>query len=95
MVSCAYMNGFPFFYSPFAPMIVGIFTILFLMMVFVFVLKGYSLWCAARGAQKKWFIALFLINTLGILEVVYLIWFRPKDNATKKETPVTVSSSAP
>lgn len=94
------MDGFPFFYSPFAPMIVGFFTIVFMAAALVVILKGYSLWCAARGGQKWWFIALLLINTLGVLEIVYLIWFRPKQNGgtVKKEaaeTPVTVSSSAP
>ncbi|MDP2655067.1 MAG: DUF5652 family protein [bacterium] len=42
------------------------------------ILKGYALWHAARGSQKGWFIALLVINTLGILEIIYLIWFRPK-----------------
>ena len=90
------MHGLPFLYSPFAPLIVGIFTLLFLMVIFVIVLKGYSLWCAARAGQKWWFIALLVLNTLGILEVVYLIWFRPKNEGVQKhkETPVTVSSSA-
>jgi len=92
------MHGFPLLYSPFAPLIVGVFTIIFLLMVLIFVLKGYTLWLSARAGQKWWFVALFLINTLGILEIVYLIWFRPKNNGIKKEvreTPVTHSSSAP
>ena len=90
------MHGFPFLYSPFAPLIVGIFTLLFLMVIVIIVLKGYSLWCAARAGQKWWFIAILVINTLGVLEVVYLIWFRPKSGTKdgEKETPVTVSSSS-
>ncbi len=95
MLESARMHGFPFIYSPFAPLIVGIFTILFVMMVAVFALKGYALWCAARAGQKWWFVALFIINTLGILEVVYLIWFRPKNGTKHVEEPVVVSSSAP
>jgi methionyl-tRNA synthetase len=42
------------------------------------ILKGYALWYAARAHQKWWFIALLVINTVGILEIIYLIWFRPK-----------------
>lgn len=34
--------------------------------------KGLALWHAARRKEKPWFIALLLINTLGILEIVYL-----------------------
>lgn len=38
-------------------------------------LKGFALWHAARRNEKWWFIALLVINTLGILELVYLIFF--------------------
>lgn len=93
------MQLYPYvFYSPFAPALFkALLPVLVIIALWVLVVKGYALWCAARGGQKRWFIALLLINTLGILEIVYLIWFRPKDSGQKKqeETPVTVSSSAP
>ena len=59
------------------------------------VLKGYSLWYAARASQKWWFIALLIVNTMGILEIVYLIWYRPKSSTQTKEAesaPVHTSS---
>lgn len=34
--------------------------------------KGFALWRAAELKQKYWFLALLLINTLGVLEIVYL-----------------------
>jgi len=37
--------------------------------------KGLALWRAARGHQRYWFIALLVINTLGLLEIVYLVAF--------------------
>lgn len=43
--------------------------------------KGAALWRAARREQKQWFIALLIINTLGILEILYLFVF------TKREVP--------
>ncbi|HHY38827.1 MAG TPA: hypothetical protein GX507_07875 [Clostridia bacterium] len=43
--------------------------------------KGIALWHAARGGQKAWYIALLVINTVGILEIVYLLFFRPKATA--------------
>ena len=55
------------------------------------VLKGLALWHAARGSQKWWFIALLVVNTLGILEIIYLIWFRPVTVA-KESKPVHDSS---
>lgn len=39
--------------------------------------KGAALWYAARNYQKKWFIVLLVpVTTLGILDIVYLLWFR-------------------
>ena len=35
--------------------------------------KGYALWKAARNQHQYWFIALLLINTVGILEIIYLL----------------------
>ncbi len=54
--------------------------------VWTLILKGFALWHAARGSQKWWFVAILLINTLGILEIVYLVWFRP-EASSKKEVP--------
>ncbi len=34
--------------------------------------KGLALWHSARKDQYKWFIALLVINTIGILEIIYL-----------------------
>lgn len=36
--------------------------------------KGVALWRSAGLRQKYWFIALLLINTLGILEIIYLFF---------------------
>lgn len=40
--------------------------------------KGRGLWNAARSEQKGWFVALLLINTVGILEILYLYVFSKK-----------------
>ncbi len=37
--------------------------------------KGYALWRASQRKEVGWFIALFLINTLGVLEILYLFIF--------------------
>ncbi len=43
-----------------------------LILIWVLVWKGWALWKAAQLEQKWWFLAILLINTLGILEIVYL-----------------------
>ena len=37
--------------------------------------KGAALWRAARAGQTAWFVALLLINTLGLLEIVFLRFY--------------------
>jgi hypothetical protein len=69
-------------YAPFAPSFAtgfafGLLPILALAAVWTIILKGFALWHAARNGQKWWFIALLIVNTLGILEIVYIVWFRP------------------
>ena len=40
--------------------------------VWTLIWKGLALWRSAELRQKWWFVALLVINTLGILEIVYL-----------------------
>ena len=61
-------------------------------LVFVIVLislKGYALWHAARRSERWWFIAILVLNTIGILELAYLLfvvgkWHKFADNGTSK-----------
>lgn len=47
--------------------------------------KGVALWRAAKNGHKRWFIALFLLNTLAILEIVYIFYFSKPKNAEAKK----------
>ena len=41
--------------------------------------KGLALWRASRNKHKIWFIVLLIINTAGVLEILYyFIWGKPK-----------------
>ena len=44
--------------------------------------KGVALWKAARNGHKKWFVALFLVNTMAILEIIYIFYFSKERKAT-------------
>jgi len=48
------------------------------LVMWTFYWKGHALWTAARVGDLKWFIVLLLINTLGILEIIYLYFFAKK-----------------
>ena len=36
------------------------------------ILKGWSMWRAARMGMKTWFVALLLVNSMGILPLFFL-----------------------
>ncbi len=40
--------------------------------------KGFGLWYSARKKQKAWFIAILIFNTIGILPIIYIFFFRKK-----------------
>jgi len=51
----------------------GLFLMLFvLVFIWSLIWKGIALWKAARAGSKNWFVALLVINTLGILEILYI-----------------------
>ncbi len=46
--------------------------------------KGVALWRAAKLGQRNWFIAILVISTVGVLELIYLFKFA-KDKLTFAE----------
>ena len=46
--------------------------ILVLIMIWVLPWKGYALWTAAKRGHKLWFVAILVLNTLAILDIIYL-----------------------
>ena len=46
-----------------------------LLILWSFFWRGLALWHAAKRKEPRWFIALLLLNTAGILEIIYLLFF--------------------
>lgn len=40
--------------------------------------KAIALWKCGRNNQLKWFVAILLLNTVGILPIAYLKFFQKK-----------------
>ncbi len=55
--------------------------------------KGCALWTAGKRDEKKWFLALLILNTVGILEIVYIFYIAKKKWADIKEI-ATISFSS-
>ncbi|HEV7702403.1 MAG TPA: DUF5652 family protein [Candidatus Paceibacterota bacterium] len=46
--------------------------------------KIYAVWVASKHDQKKWFVALLILNTLSILEIFYIFKIAKKSWAEIK-----------
>jgi hypothetical protein len=56
----------PFAWVLFAPLLA-------LIVIWTIVWKGLALWRAAQRRDIVWFVVLLVVNTLGVLEIIYLL----------------------
>ncbi|MEE8131529.1 MAG: DUF5652 family protein [Candidatus Paceibacterota bacterium] len=54
-----------------------------LLLIWSLVWKGLALWRSAQLGSKKWFVVLLVLNTAGILEILYIFVFSKKKNISK------------
>lgn len=59
----------------FPGIVAGVWFLIVLAAVWSAVWKGIALWKAARNNHLGWYIALLILNTLGILEIIYILAF--------------------
>lgn len=50
--------------------------------------RGIALWKSAQSKQRNWFIALLIINSIGILPILYLglFWKKPRSSKPISKT---------
>ena len=46
--------------------------------------KGIALWKAARNEHKIWYIAILIVNSLGILPIIYILLHQQKKKKSRK-----------
>lgn len=64
-----------------------IFPLLIVSMIWSLIWKGWALWLAARRKEKVWFIILLIVNSIGILEIIYIFAIaKQKDSKKQLET---------
>ncbi len=56
-----------------------------LIVLWVLPWKGVALWKAARLSHKWWFIAFLVLNTIGILEIIYIFIIASKYKVETEE----------
>lgn len=57
----------------------------FAMLTWLFAWKGLALWKAARKNDLVWFIVLFLVNLLSVLEILYYFVFSERRHVREKK----------
>lgn len=62
-------------YFEFASMSLLASPLILILLLWSTVWKGFALWRAAKNESIRWFIVLMVINTGGILEILYLFVF--------------------
>ena len=65
------------------PEIMGIAESMFWIIIAIIALwalvwKGIALWISARNGQKYWFAVMLILNTAGILPILYILFFQKK-----------------
>ena len=55
-----------------------IFVCLGFFVIWELVWKGFALWKAARNNHSVWFVCIMIVNTVGILPIIYLLLNRTK-----------------
>ena len=55
--------------------------------IWALIWKGFALWKSARKNSRVWFIVLLIVNTVGILEILYIFIFSEIGKTKKSKTP--------
>lgn len=55
---------------------IGTVLIVLFLVVWSFIWKGIALWKSAKNGHLPWFIAILLLNTFGLIEILYLSLFQ-------------------
>lgn len=65
----------------------GIGILLFILIAAIWgaVWKGLALWKSARKNHLVWFIVMLVVNTVGILEILYIYVFSERGKKAKKK----------
>ncbi len=63
---------------------VGLGFLFAVLVVWSLIWKGIALWRAARNTDKVWFVILLIVNTVGLLEILYIFVFGKKKETANK-----------
>jgi methionyl-tRNA synthetase len=56
----------------------GVKLLMAVLIIWSVIWKGVALWKAARNSHTVWYVVLLIVNTVGILEIIYIFGFSKK-----------------
>lgn len=75
MWNSIFQNSGNFLYGPLGAFPAALFVVV---MIWSVVWKGLAMWKSAKNNQRYWFVALLVLSTLGILDIIYIAFFQKK-----------------
>lgn len=72
----------------------NIFFIMLITFIWVMPWKGVALWRAAKNGHKYWFVIMLILQTLAVLEIIYILFIskrQKKFEENKNQTDVVSS----
>ena len=78
-----------------APFVLLIVSVLVVLMIWSLVWKALAMWKAARKGDKIWFVVFLIINTLGILDILYIYVFSKDSKKSISNTNTNTQSPTP
>ncbi|MEM4247080.1 MAG: DUF5652 family protein [Candidatus Woesearchaeota archaeon] len=54
-------------------------TTIFVLSIWEAIWKAIAMWKCGRNNQLAWYMCILIFNTIGILPIVYLLWFQKKN----------------
>lgn len=76
-------------FSPFS-MGFGFTPLMIILVLWSLFWKAWALWISARRGEKVWFGAMLVINTVGVLEILYIYIFSKNKTPKASESVVDV-----
>ena len=66
-------------------------TLFISLIVWSIVWKGFALWKAGKNRDFVWFVVLLIVNTLGLLEIIYLFAIKSKSIKTESNSSTVIT----
>ena len=64
--------------------LLGLGWLFWVLLIWSAIWKAIALWKAGRNNHLTWFVVLFIVNTAGILEILYIFLFQPKQKPVQQ-----------